>query len=94
MQAADLYAWQMRNYFAQNQKLIVPVNRVLGQLVQIRMIERNYPEDELIRLREHLLAIGERIAEQNPHMKFVHIRNTKGARKQARRKARRAQGSS
>ena len=50
LQAADLYAWQMRNYFTQNKIIIAPVNRVLGQFGGIPMIERVCDEDELIRL--------------------------------------------
>jgi Protein of unknown function (DUF3800) len=90
LQAADLYAWQMRNYFAQNQnpKLVVPINKVLGQLVQIPMIDRNYEEDELVRLRDHLLEIGKRFAEAHPGVPFVHIGKTKGERKRARRRTR------
>jgi Protein of unknown function (DUF3800) len=88
LQAADLYAWQMRNYFAQNQVLIVPVNRVLGQFVQIPMIERNYEEDELIRLRDYLLEIGKKFTAANPKIKLRHAAESSGARRQARRKSR------
>jgi Protein of unknown function (DUF3800) len=89
LQAADLYAWQMRNYFAQNQRLIVPVNRFLGQLVQIPMIERNYEEDEIVRLRDYLIEIGRRFAKANPNTPLVHIAKSAKARKMARRKSRR-----
>jgi hypothetical protein len=88
LQAADLYAWQMRNYFAQNQVLTVPVNRVLGQLVPIPMIERSYEEDEVIRLRNYLLEMGKKFTEANPNIRLRHASDSKGARRQARRKSR------
>jgi uncharacterized protein DUF3800 len=90
LQAADLYAWQMRNYFVQNKnpKLIVPVNRVLGQFVRIPMIERDYEEDELIRLRDYLLEIGKKYAEENPDVELHHIGKTSGERKRSRRRSR------
>lgn len=87
LQAADLYAWQMRNYFRQNLKLVVPVNRVLGQLVQIPMIERNYEHDEVIRLRTHLLRIGETFKAANPDVPLVQYGKTKSDRKKQRRRA-------
>ena len=89
LQAADLYAWQMRNYFAQNKnpKLIVPVNRVLGQLVQIPMIERDYDEAEVIRLRAVLLEIGERFKQANPDQKLHHYSEDKRERKNQRKKS-------
>ena len=88
LQAADLYAWQMRNYFAQNQVLTVPVNRVLGQLVPIPMIERSDEEDEVIRLRNYLLEMGKKFTEANPNIRLRHASDSKGARRQARRKSR------
>ena len=91
LQAADLYAWQVRNYYAQNKnpKLIVPVNRVLGQLVEIPMIDRNYEEDEVIRLREHLLRVGEHFKNANPNQQLVSYSQDKRERKKHRRPAKR-----
>ncbi len=56
LQAADLYAWQMRNYFFQNRLIIAPVNRVLGQLVSIPMIDRDIDEREMKELHNSLLS--------------------------------------
>jgi hypothetical protein len=90
LQAADLYAWQMRNYFALNKtpKIIVPANKVLGQLVQIPEIERSYEKDEVLRLREHLLQVGKRYAEANPDVPLHNIAKTSAERKRMRRRTR------
>jgi hypothetical protein len=88
LQAADLYAWQVRNYFTQNRKIIVPVNRVLRQFVGIPMIERPYEEDEIIRLREHLLAIGQHYKVANPGQKLLAYASDKRERRRARKSSR------
>lgn len=89
LQAADLYAGQMRNFFAQNMKLDVPPNRFLGQLLSIPVIGYDYEEADLAALRENLLDVNKIIAKENPHIRFVSIEETKPARRRARRRARR-----
>ena len=64
----------------------LPVDRVLGQLVHIPIIDRDYSEGEVIRLRDHLLEIGKRFKEANPDTALVHYGNTKGERKKQRRR--------
>jgi hypothetical protein len=89
LQAADLYAWQLRNYFDQNKNpnILVPVNKILGQFVDIPMIERPYDEAELARLNKHLTGIGDVLAAQNPHVPLVAISDERGRRKADRKRA-------
>jgi Protein of unknown function (DUF3800) len=54
LQAADLYAWQLRRYDADNQILRMPMRKPHKSLVEIPVITRNYDEPELKRLRDFL----------------------------------------
>jgi Protein of unknown function (DUF3800) len=92
LQAADLYAWHLRQNYVQNQVLSVPANRVLRQFDRMPMIGRNYGEEEMKRLREHLLKVGEHFVAANPAIPLVHVGKTKGERKIARRRARKIKG--
>lgn len=85
LQAADLYAWQLRNNFIQNRVLIVPPNLVLRQFDIIPHIGRNYLEPELQRLRAHLLKGGEIFSANNPTIPLVHAGKTRSERKQIRK---------
>jgi hypothetical protein len=86
LQAADLYAWHLRQNHVQNQILLVPASRVLRQFDQMPMIGRNYGEIEMKRLREHLLKVGEKFSAENPNVPLVHIGKNKSERRRARKR--------
>jgi len=86
LQAADLYAWQLRNNHIQNRLLLVPASRVLRQFDDMPMIGRNYGEKELKALRTVLLRGSEAFAANNPSIPLVHAGKTKGERRRIRKK--------
>lgn len=93
LQAADLYAWQVRNYQAsnariRNQTIMIPPSRVLGVLEPIPEIFRPYSEPELSRLREHLLRIGEQFAREFPDIPLIPLSDDPTERRRARRRSR------
>ena len=85
LQAADLYAWHMRQHWGRSQVLIVPPSRVLRQFKDMAVISRVYDEPELKRLREHLQKGGGIFAANNPTIPLVHAGKTKAERKRIRR---------
>jgi len=85
LQAADLYAWHLRQHYSRNQILIVPPTRVLRQFENMPAISRVYDEPELKRLRAHLLKGGEILAENNPTIPLVHAGRTRAERKRIRK---------
>lgn len=87
LQAADLYAWQLRQNHVQNRVLLVPASRILCQFDGMPMIGRNYGQKELKELREVLLKAAKNFAEKNPEIPLVHAGKNKSERKIARRKA-------
>jgi hypothetical protein len=85
LQAADLYAWQIRQHFSRNQILIMPPSRILRQFENLPAISRVYDEPELKRLRDQLLKGGEIFAANNPTIPLVHAGKTKSERKRVRK---------
>jgi hypothetical protein len=85
LQAADLYAWHMRQHFSRNQVLIVPPSRILRQFENMPAISRVYDEPELKRLRDHLLKGGEIFAANNPTIPLVHAGKTRAERRRVRK---------
>jgi hypothetical protein len=95
LQAADLYAWQVRNRYIQshqvaNQTLWFPPTKALGILDQVGVINREYSTDEVIRLRDVLVQQGERFAEANPDVKLVPPHTDPKERRRAHKQARKA----
>jgi hypothetical protein len=95
LQAADLYAWQARNDYVRNnrvpnQSIVIPSTVAMQVLDQLPLIHRPYHTDEVIRLREHLLAVGKRYAENFPDIPLLPPIEDKRARRKAHRNARRA----
>jgi hypothetical protein len=85
LQAADLFAWHLRQHYSRNQVLIVPPGPVLRQFETMQAITRVYDEAELQRLRSFLLKGGEVFAANNPTIPLVHAGKTKAERKRIRR---------
>ncbi len=48
LQAADLYAWQLRRNFSENKVIFMPTRRPLRQLEPILEIGHHYEEDEVM----------------------------------------------
>jgi hypothetical protein len=93
LQAADLYAWQIRNHYMANnsvdkQTIKIPRNRVLQTLWPIGAINREMSTAEIIRLRGHLLEVGKRFVEDNPNVTLFPPIEDKRARQRAHRAAR------
>jgi hypothetical protein len=93
LQAADLYAWQVRNYQAsntrvKNQTIMIPPSRVLGALEPIPEIYRPYSEAELARLRDHLLKIGEQFVREFPDASLIPLSDDRAERRRQRRRER------
>ncbi len=88
LQAADLYARNVRQNWTQNKVLWTPPNRALRALGRTSSIERVYSTEEIIRLRNFLIAQGEHIKAINPDFALVHRSENKRERKNARLQAR------
>jgi hypothetical protein len=89
LQAADLYAWNMRRTVRENEVLWMPPPATLRIVEPIPEISRVMREPEIIRLRNHLKKEGENYAAANPGVDFVHF--TKGAAKRTRKAKARAE---
>lgn len=85
LQAADFYAWHMRQRWSRNQILIVPPTLLLRQFEKMPVISRVYDEGELKRLREHLQKGGEIFAANNPMIPLLHVGKSRSERKKIRR---------
>jgi hypothetical protein len=95
LQAADLYAWQVRNRYIQThqvpkQTLWVPPTRALGILDRIGVINREYSTDEVVRLRDVLVARGKLFAEANPGVQLIPPHSDPKERRKAHKQARKA----
>jgi hypothetical protein len=91
LQAADMYAWQIRNHLIRNRgTILMPPSRVLGVIEPLPEISRTYTEAELIRLRDHLLKIGERFVSEFPHIPLILLSDNPTQRRKLRQRARRA----
>jgi hypothetical protein len=93
LQAADLYAWQIRNHYVanhrvRNQTIRIPRNSVLQTLWPIGAINREISTAEIIRLREHLLEVGKRFVEENPTVELLAPIADRKERQKAHRSAR------
>jgi hypothetical protein len=94
LQAADLYAWQVRNHYLanhrmKNQTIRFPRNRTLQMLWPIGAINREFSTAEVIRLRDHLLMVGKKFAEDHPSVPLLPPIEDKRERQKAHRNARR-----
>jgi hypothetical protein len=86
LQAADLYAWHVRRYRADNRVLIVPPRAPLRIISQMPMIRRFFEEDEIIRLRQYLIKMGSRFTAANPLIPLMQMPPTKRERQKERRR--------
>lgn len=89
LQAADLYAWQLRKHHERNQNLLVPEHKVLRELKSIQPIEWHYETDEMLRLNQHLKLTRAQFINLNPGRQLYFPSTDKRERKRARQAARR-----
>ena len=82
LQAADLYAGNMRRTIRNNETIWMPPLPVLRIVAEVPEVTRVMREPEIIRLRDHLKRVGEQYRADSPEVGFVHF--TKGAAKKAR----------
>jgi hypothetical protein len=95
LQAADLYAWQVRNHITNNNRLPnqtikIPANPILRMFDQMGQINREYPADEVLRLREALLRMGKQFAQLQPDVELVGPISDARKRRRAYKKVRRS----
>jgi len=95
LQSGDLYAWQIRNHYVENhrvpnQTIRFSPNRILGILDRIPLINREYPTDEVIRLREHLLKQCDAFAKTFPDVTLLGPHKDPKERRRAHKQARTA----
>jgi hypothetical protein len=88
LQAADLYAWQMRRSWINNQHLYVVPNHTLRKLLTIPSIDRFYTEEFVKEVGKGLLNTSRRGAAANPEQKFQPPIADPREQKKNRRKAR------
>ena len=82
LQAADLYAWNVRQNWIENRVLWVPPSKTLKMLARISSIERHYNLDEVMRLRAYLIQVGEKFKKDNPNTPLIErIRDERERRK-------------
>ncbi len=86
LQAADLYAWQIRNRYRESRE--TPRNPVLQAIWPIGAINREVSTAEIIRLREYLLEAGKRFVATNPNVTLLPPIEGKRERQRAHRAAR------
>ena len=95
LQAADLYAWQVRNLIIKNnqipnQTIEVPANRILRMFDRVPHINREFPTDEVLRLREYLLKQRDLFAKNHPHIQLLGPYADPKERRRAHKQARKA----
>lgn len=94
LQAADLYAWHVRDHLTKNRNLITQPGPVLRALDQVRSIHREYTTAEIQRLRDHLLKVGEAYAKANPDVRLFGPITNRRERRKAHKQARKTTASS
>jgi hypothetical protein len=83
LQAADLYAWQVRNHLVRNSTIIAPPTPAMRVLSQITPYDVDITEKMLRELRGYLQDYGTWLAQQHPDWTFIH--DDKKARTKTRR---------
>jgi hypothetical protein len=89
LQAADLFAGQMRFYKEQNVAGATPPNDILRKLLEITAIEHDTSESDMEILSNKIEQVSQLYIEKNPSTMLVHMEKSKGKRKRQRRKSRR-----
>ena len=85
LQAADMYAWNVRQNMMNNRVVYMPPPKLLKRLASVPSVERNYFRDEVVRLRAHLIRVGEVFWKDNPQSPKEYISANKRERKNARK---------
>ena len=89
LQAADLYAWQVRRHYARNRVLWAPPTDVMRMLSGIGMtIERHVDERQLIDFRAYMDRNSPTLLAANPAAELIPYKGTKKAQKRERAKLR------
>lgn len=87
LQAADLYAWQIRRYFADNRTLIMPTRPLLAELNSIPGTHRHLGAQELSGLRTYLQDRAAKFEAANPNVPLHGYEGSKAEQKRRRVKA-------
>lgn len=94
LQAADLYAWQARDYYVKNhqfknQRIMVPLGPTLKLLRGIPRMHYPMSEGMLARQYASLVRRGEQIKKEQPSLKLIPAAADRKARRRIRRHTRR-----
>jgi len=85
LQAADLYAWQLRRVFTRSRVLVTPPSAALVSLVTVPELGWNFSQEEMRRMHDHLLATKAAFVALNPTVPLLAISSDRAGRKRARR---------
>lgn len=82
LQAADLYAWQIRKFHINSEKVLwAPMTKALLQLESIAYIPRDIRKPELVRLHKYLVEKGKEIATERPDVRLIPYAGKRGRQK-------------
>lgn len=81
LQAADMYAWNVRHDLINNKVIYMPPPKILKILAKIPSVTRTYARDEVVRLLEHLIKVGELYWSDNPQEPKEYISENRRERK-------------
>lgn len=90
LQAADLFAWEHRNYLVRNKTLIVPPSRFLSRLNSIPTIRVDFPAEALATMNSILMGMAAAFAEANPTIEMLPAGKKSRARSKVRLPPRRS----
>jgi hypothetical protein len=85
LQAADLYAWQVRRHFYENRgTLLIPPRKSLRDLGSLPQIHRHLGTDEIKEFGFNLKLTSSRFSVENPEVKQLEFEGSKKAQRRAR----------
>ena len=98
LQAADLYAWQVRNHVRQNnqlpnQTIRFPPGLIIRMMDKIPIINREYGTEEILRLRQFLVDQGKLYRQAHPDVQMIGPHTDKKERQKAHKRSRKARQS-
>jgi hypothetical protein len=76
LQAADMYAWQIRRYFYENKVLYQPPRAVLKALQSISSIDKHLDATELADYRRGIQRLHDEALAQNPELQVFGYQGT------------------
>jgi hypothetical protein len=90
LQAADFYAWQIRNHLVRNNKIVAPPTVAMRLISQVTSYDVDLTEPLLKELNGYLQHYGKFMAEAHPDWAFIH--DDKKARNRTKRQRKKILG--